>query len=543
MRQKGQMKSDQIVISGPERGASIAGIYSVPGVSSLLVHGDMVLRAADAPPLRDAAVLVRDGAIVAVGDRDELRRAHPGVAEAGGDGMLVLPGLINAHHHGMAISSVQLGYPDPGPPEPGVLDTAFESWMATMLGLDAVDPYLGTLAKNVLLIESGVTAHLHMHFPSGAGEGAFDEAYAAELRATLRAHRDSGQRVALAPHWSDRSKLAYDGDDAFIAALPPELQRPARRAARPRMSGDSYIATIRELHRELRDDPLLSAQFAIMAPQWASDDLVESVGAAAAELEAHVHLHALESPLQRAWDQAFAGGRELERLERARILGERSAVAHGVWLSEPDIAILARTGSAVVHNCSSNLRLATGVAPLRRLVSAGVRVALGLDDMGAADDDDMFAEVRMAHLMQRVRGEAAHPRLTAAAVYGLMWEGGAGVVGAHGAIGRLEPGRRGDLAVVDLKALSAPYAVGDVDIWELLLARGKAAQVDTVIVEGRVLMQGRRLLHLDREAIMAEVAAAAAHAVARRTPEGTAWVARMGREIAAHYQAPVWHRR
>ena len=280
-----------------------------------------------------------------------------------------------------------------------------------------------------------------------------------------------------------------------------------------------------------------------MAPQWSSDGLVESVGAAAAELGANVHLHALESPLQRAWDQAFAGGRELERLERAQILGPRSAVAHGVWLSEPDIEILARTGTAVVHNCSSNLRLAAGVAPLRRLVSAGVRVALGLDDMGAADDDDMLAEVRMAHLLQRVRGEAAHPRLTAAAVYGLMWEGGAGVTGSGGAIGRLEPGRRGDLVAIDLEALSAPYAVADVDIWELLLARGKAAHVDTVVVEGRVLMQGRRLLHLDRGAIMAEVAAAAADAVARRTPEETAWVERMGREIAGHYQAPVWHRR
>ncbi len=82
-----------------------------------------------------------------------------------------------------------------------------------------------------------------------------------------------------------------------------------------------------------------------------------------------------------------------------------------------------------------------------------------------------------------------------------MWDGGARVVGAAAQIGRLEPGRRGDVAVLDLRALSAPFAVGDVDVWELLLARGKAAHVDTVIVEGRVLMQGRKLLHLDRDAL------------------------------------------
>jgi cytosine/adenosine deaminase-related metal-dependent hydrolase len=510
-------------------------------VSDLLVHGDVLLASAASPPLRHGGVVIRGGGIAAVGERDALRLAHPGIAELGGDGMLVLPGLINAHHHGMAVSSVQLGLPDPGPPAPGLRDTGFESWMATMLGLDAIDPYLGTLCKDVLLIESGVTAHVHMHFPSGGGEGPFEQAYAAELAATLRAHRDSGQRVALAPHWSDRSKLAYDGDEAFIATLPDDLRDEARRSASARMPREAYVEAIRRLHRELEGDPLLSAQLAIMAPQWATDELASLVAAAAAELATGIHLHALESPLQRAWDVGFAGGRELERLERLGILGPRSALAHGVWLSDSDIAILARTGTTVVHNSSSNLRLAAGIAPLRRLVAAGVGVALGLDDMAIADDDDMFAEVRLAHVLQRVRGDERDPRIGAASLFGLMWDGGAHALGAAGAIGRLEPGRRADLVLVDLAALSAPYAVDDVDIWELLLSRGKAEYVDSVVVEGQVLMQGRVLQHLDREALMAELAAAAAAAVARRTPASARWVERMGREIARHYQAPVWH--
>jgi 5-methylthioadenosine/S-adenosylhomocysteine deaminase len=115
------------------------------------------------------------------------------------------------------------------------------------------------------------------------------------------------------------------------------------------------------------------------------------------------------------------------------------------------------------------------------------------------------------------------------------------VVGAATQIGRLEPGRRGDVAVLDLQALSAPFAVDDVDVWELLLSRAKAAHVDTVIVEGRLLMQGRRLLHLDRAALGQEVAAAAASAVARRRLEESAWIEQVGRRIAEHYQAPVWH--
>ena len=507
----------------------------------LLVHGDVLLTAADAPPLTGGAVLIRDGAVVAVGRRDDLRRAHPGAEELGGDGMLVLPGLINAHHHGMAISTVQLGFPDPPPPRPAMRDTAFESWMATMLALDAVDPYLGTLAKNVLLLESGVTSHLHMHFPSGGGEGPPEEAYRNELDETLRAHRDGGQRVALAPHWRDRSRLAYDGDEEFVAALPAGLQERARSLAGSSIPNDTYIATIRELVAELDGDPLLSAQFAIMAPQWASDGLVEAVGSAAAELGAGIHLHSLESRLQRAWGDGFAGGRELERLAAAGVLGDRSALAHGVWLRDSDVDLLVAAGSTVVHNPSSNLRLAAGVAPLRRLVAAGAHVALGLDDMGVADDDDMLAEVRMAHVLQRVHGEPQHPRLRAAEVFGLMWDGGARVVGAAASTGRLEPGRRGDVVVLDLRALRAPYAADDVDVWELLVSRGKAAQVDSVVVGGRVLMRGRTLQHLDRDALMQEVAGAAAAAIARRKPEDAAWIAALGERIAEHYQAPVWH--
>jgi cytosine/adenosine deaminase-related metal-dependent hydrolase len=254
-----------------------------------------------------------------------------------------------------------------------------------------------------------------------------------------------------------------------------------------------------------------------------------------------VHLHSLESRLQRAWGDAFAGGSELQRLADGGVLGARSALAHGVWLRDSDIDLLARCGTTVVHNPSSNLRLAAGVAPLRQLVAAGVDVAVGLDDMGIADDDDMFAELRMAHALQRVHGEARHPRLTAARVFGLGWDGGANVVGAASSIGRLEAGRRGDVVVLDLEALRAPFAVDDADIWELLVSRAKASHVRSVIVEGRPLLLDGTLQHIDRPALMAEVAAAAASAVARRGTQDGDWMAQIRHRIAEHYQAPVWH--
>ena len=95
----------------------------------------------------------------------------------------------------------------------------------------------------MLLIETGVTGHLHMHFPSGAGEGSAEHAYARELDETLRAHRASGQRVALAPHWSDRSRLAYDGDAPSSHRSRPSCGSGARRSRRAH-AAEAYLETI-----------------------------------------------------------------------------------------------------------------------------------------------------------------------------------------------------------------------------------------------------------------------------------------------------------
>ena len=114
------------------------------------------------------------------------------------------------------------------------------------------------------------------------------------------------------------------------------------------------------------------------------------------------------------------------------VLGDRSALAHGVWLRDSDIELLARTGTPSCTTAPRTCGSAPAIAPLRHSSRRASRVALGLDDMGIADDDDMLAEVRMAHVLQRVRGEARHPRLRAAEVFGLMWEGGARVLGAGG---------------------------------------------------------------------------------------------------------------
>ena len=182
------------------------------------------------------------------------------------------------------------------------------------------------------------------------------------------------------------------------------------------------------------------------------------------------------------------GGRELFRLAERGVLGERTTIAHGVYLRDADIDLMAERRAMVAHNCSSNLRLACGIAPVRRLVARGVTVGLGSDDMAVDDDEDMLAEVRMAHVAQRI-WEGPEPPLGARDVLRLLWEGGARIAGLEGEVGRLEPGYHGDAVVLDLAAVRGVFASPRLSYEDLVVARAGRGHVREVVVGGRVLVR------------------------------------------------------
>ena len=274
------------------------------------------------------------------------------------------------------------------------------------------------------------------------------------------------------------------------------------------IANTTYVEAIRELHARLAGDPLLGVQLSIAAPQWASDDLLDAVGDAADELGVPIHMHALESRRQRDWGDAVHGGRELRRLAERNVLGDSTTIAHGVYLRDADIDLLAERRAMVAHNCSSNLRLACGIAPVRRLVARGVTVGLGSDDMALGDDEDMLSEVRTAHVAQRV-WEGPEPPLGVRDVLGLLWDGGARIAGLEGAVGRLEPGYRADAVVLDLAGLRGVYSSERLAYEDLVLSRGQRGHVREVVVGGRVLVRDGAPVHVDMEALAREVADAA----------------------------------
>jgi 5-methylthioadenosine/S-adenosylhomocysteine deaminase len=477
------------------------------GARELLIEGAALLPSADAAWLESAAVLIRDGVVATVGDVEELARRHPGAERAGGPGCLVIPGLVNAHQHAEGVSTAQMGFAD----EP------FEPWMVLMHSLPTVEPYLTTLFKSMLMLTSGVTTHVHSHFPAKGGYEEGSGAYLAELEGSVEAHRVAGLRTAFAPYWRDRARWSYDDDDRFLDTLPDGLAGEVRSLGGGRISNEIYIDAIRELSRRLSGDPLIGIQLSIAAPQWASDDLLDAVAAAAAELELPIHMHALESLRQREWGDAVHGGRELWHLAERGVLGERTTIAHGVYLRDSDIDLLAEHRAMVAHNCSSNLRLACGIAPVRRLVARGITVGIGSDDMAIADDEDMFSEVRMAHVAQRI-WEGPEPLLSTRDMLRLVWEGGARIAGLDGRVGRLEAGYSGDAVALDLTGLRGVYASPRLALEDLLVSRGRRAHVRDVVVGGRVVVRDGDPVHVDMDGLTAEVAEAAGAAEAARDP-------------------------
>jgi 5-methylthioadenosine/S-adenosylhomocysteine deaminase len=192
-------------------------------------------------------------------------------------------------------------------------------------------------------------------------------------------------------------------------------------------------------------------------------------------------------------------------LESLAFWGARTVAAHGVWLTDADIALLARRGVAVAHNPESNMKLASGAAPVLKMRRAGVTVGLGTDGAASNNDLDMFEAMRQAALLQKLH--TGDPRaLSAAEALEMATRDGARAIGLEREIGSLEPGKRADLVLVSMRgARQTPMY----DPISHLVYVSRGDDVRTTVVNGRVLMRDRRVLSLDEEAVLNEARALA----------------------------------
>ena len=456
--------------------------------SSLIWGRHLVVGVGDdgaARVLDQGALFQRDGEIVEVGPLDDLRARHRADEEIGSDDHLVLPGLVNAHHH-VGLSPFQLG----------TLDDALEPWITDRLGKRGVDPYLDALWGAACMIGAGITTVMH-NDTSIAGPQPLEGA-----QHVLRAYQEAGLRVAFSVFYREQNRLVYEGDEGFLATLPSGLATPLRGdLAASAMSPETYLKLFWELREEHENAPRIRILLAPGNVQWCSDEFLRQVKGAAGEAETGIHIHLLESPYQKTYALRRWRATPVQHLDDLDFFGPEVSCAHSVWLGEKDLETLARTGTTVCHNPSSNLRLRSGIAPLNRLSALGVPLALGIDEATINDDQDLLQEMRLAANLHREPGVRS-PAPSSAQILRMATSAGARATGFGAEIGALAPGKRADVVLLNLRHITEPYLDPTVDIVAALLYRGRGADVDTVLVDGQVLLRGGRLTTIDRAALI-----------------------------------------
>lgn len=460
----------------------------------LLITADALWPAGDAPVERPGRVLVADGRVVATGAAADAAHvlALPGCT--------LLPGFVTAHQHGRGLPQALMGYPD----------DRLEAWInrRRARGAPAIRPLVLLAAARMLA--HGITGCLHANWSWGAPQEA-------ELEQVQDAYAEAGIRAAICIGIADRCALLApeDAQARFIAALPAPLRTLAESVSRQPFVDDAREASdIRaRLRRRHPDMPVL---YGPSGPQWVSDALLRDVAAAARAEGAGLHMHLLESPAQRDACAALYPEGTARRLAALGALGPYASLAHAVFATANDMALLAETGTSVVLNPGSNLRLGNGAPPVAALRAAGVPLALGGDDCELNDDRDPWGELRLSVALSRSGDAASPPGASAAEALGWASARGAAAMGvAH--TGRIAPGM-----LADIQAIAGTP--------ELLLPRASGRDVRMTMVGGVVRYLHGQLTGLSLPALE-EAALAAAHGAWTHPTRDAADVEALGRAI------------
>ena len=409
------------------------------------------------------------GTILAVGD--ETVSDRDGEAPAADEtldatGSIVIPGLVNAHTH-VAMTLLR-GYADDKPLDPWLRE---DIWPAEA-ELTPDDIEAGAELGAVEMIRSGTTAFADMYFATDRVADVVD-------RAGLRARLGHGA-------------VTVGKDDADARADVEESVAVARR-----LDGAA--------------NGRIRTAFMPHSLTTVGEEYLREGVAAAREAGVPVHLHANETPAEVDPIVDDRGERPIAYAESLDALGPNDFFAHGVHLDDSEIERLADAGAAVVHCPASNMKLASGMAPVQRLRDAGVTVALGTDGPASNNDLDLFDEMRDAAMVGKLAADDA-AAVPAPAVVEMATAAGADALGLPG--GRVEPGAAADLAVVDL---DAPHLTPVHDPVSHLAYAARGSDVRHTVCDGEVLMRDREVLTLDAEAVKTRAENAASDLIDRVT--------------------------
>jgi cytosine/adenosine deaminase-related metal-dependent hydrolase len=424
-------------------------------------------------PFEIADVLVDDGAILSVGRGLDATGAR--VVDA--SGMIVMPGLINAHTH--SNQSIEKGLCDALPLDAWMVVASYGGAGAT---LRPKDLYLSTMVGALEMVSTGTTSVLDC---PRCDQRWFDEG----MDQIMSAYRDVGMRANVAAQYSDLE---------FFDSLPMALigeERPRPRTA----SVSELLARIEPyLVRWNARHPRLVPMLGPSSLPRCSTELFEASLDLARRRGVGLHAHLLSAKSQVPLARSRYGGSTVEFLRRIGGIRSWTSYAHAIWLDDDEIALLGSLGGTVVHNPVSNLKLGAGIAPVPALLRAGVHVALGTDGASSNDSQNMFETLKAAAILQRpIVAQDQWP--TAVDALRMCWDGGSQVMGQR--IGRIATGYRADLVLVRPGAVRlAPKE----QVANQLVYGELGRSVDTVIVEGEVIVAASRVVSVDADAVLAD---------------------------------------
>jgi len=423
----------------------------------LIIAGDHIVSMdANGTVYKNAAIAVTDGVIVAIGTSSEISSSYMSDNILSGDNRIVLPGLVNGHSH--AAMTLLRGVAD---------DLALKEWLnnyifpAEVKFVDADFVRIGTELACWEMIRGGTTTFVDMYY--------FPDVIANVVESC--------------------------GMRALVSATVIDQRSPdAENAADSLSKGLAFIN--RWKGRNSRITPILGphANYTLNAEQ------LRDVRDAALEAGVSISIHISESPYELEYAKNTYGMTSINLLDSMDFFDAPTIGAHVVWPTKAEIPILAERKVGVIHNPTSNMKTAAGIAPITEMLQAGVRVGLGTDGAASNNDLDMWEEIRLAAFLQKVH--QMNPEVMPAnSVLNMATRGGAEAIGLGDSIGSLEVGKRADIIQVSFDDV---HFIPSYDVISHLVYVADEQDVTTVVVDGNVLMKDKEILTIDTERVRTE---------------------------------------
>ena len=429
----------------------------------LIVKGDHIVSMDPAGTvIEGGAIAVDEGLILAIGSTKDIESQYSAAETLDGKNRIVMPGLVNGHSH--AAMTLLRGVAD---------DLALMDWLenyifpAEVEFVDAEFVRIGTELACWEMIRGGTTTFVDMYYyPDTIAEVVESCGMRAMISATVI---------------DQRSPDAENAGDSIT-------------------KGAGFVDRWQGRHSRITPIYGPHANYTLNAEQ------LKATRAAAMKTGTPISIHVSESPFELQYSQDTYGMPSIEMYESIGFFDGPTIAAHVVWPTKEEIPILAERKVGVIHNPTSNMKIASGISPVTEMLAAGVLVGLGTDGAASNNDLDMWEEMRLAALLQKV--DRMDPEvMPATTVLGMATSGGATAIGLGKSIGSLEVGKRADLIQV---AFEDVHHVPTFDVISHLVYVNDEQDVASVVVDGKVLMKEREILTIDTERVAAEATALAA---------------------------------